>query len=55
MNYKAVLADMDGTINRGDTLIAGADDVYRELSEAGVRWLFLSNNGSTLASYLPRR
>ncbi len=52
MNYKAVLADMDGTINRGDTLIAGADDVYRELSEAGVRWLFLSNNGSTLASYL---
>ena len=52
MNYKAILADMDGTINRGDTLIAGADDVYRELSGVGVRWLFLSNNGSTLAANL---
>ncbi|MGC8659095.1 MAG: HAD-IIA family hydrolase [Desulfomonilaceae bacterium] len=52
MKFRAVLADMDGTVNRGDTLIAGADSVYRELSGAGVRWLFLSNNGSALASDL---
>lgn len=55
MKFKAVLADMDGTVNRGDTLIAGADSVYRELSGAGVRWLFLSNNGSTLASDLAQK
>ncbi|MGC8604091.1 MAG: HAD-IIA family hydrolase [Desulfomonilaceae bacterium] len=52
MNYKAVLADLDGTINRGNTLIAGADAIYRELSEAGVKWVFLSNNATSLASDL---
>jgi 4-nitrophenyl phosphatase len=48
MRYKAVLADLDGTINRGNDLIPGADIAYRELSDAGIKWLFLSNN-STMA------
>ncbi len=55
MNYKAVLADLDGTINRGNILITGADYVYKSLSEAGIQWLFLSNNATTLASDLARR
>lgn len=55
MSYKAVLADLDGTINRGKLLIPGADLVYRDLSDSGIKWLFLSNNAATLASDLAEK
>ncbi|MCX5874061.1 MAG: HAD-IIA family hydrolase [Deltaproteobacteria bacterium] len=55
MTYKAVLADLDGTINRGKSLIPGADIVYGELSASGIKWLFLSNNAATLASDLAEK
>lgn len=47
-HYRAILADLDGTINRGDTLIPGAKMRYEELSKRGVRWMFLSNNATTM-------
>lgn len=40
-HYKAILADLDGTVNRGDVLISGVESIYRDLSERGVQWLFL--------------
>ncbi len=51
-HYKAILADLDGTVNRGDVLIAGVEAIYRDLSESGVQWLFLSNNAGLSASDL---
>jgi HAD superfamily hydrolase (TIGR01450 family) len=51
-HYKAILADLDGTVNRGDVLITGVEAIYRDLSERGVRWLFLSNNARLSASDL---
>ena len=51
-NYKAILADLDGTVNRGDVLIAGVEAIYRDFSESGVQWLFLSNNAGLSASDL---
>ncbi len=48
--YKAILADLDGTIYRGRTLIPGAAQVYSFLSKKGIRWFFLSNNAGRLAS-----
>jgi 4-nitrophenyl phosphatase len=53
--YKAVLADLDGTMNRGDVLIEGAADTYRQLSAKGVQWLFLSNNAMVLAKDLAKK
>jgi 4-nitrophenyl phosphatase len=53
--YQAILADLDGTVNRGRTLIPGADSAYKSLSERGMRWLFLSNNATTLPSDLASR
>ncbi|MEW6348501.1 MAG: HAD-IIA family hydrolase [Thermodesulfobacteriota bacterium] len=50
--YRAVLADMDGTMFRGDELIPGAREAYTELSARGVCWLFLSNNATGPASEL---
>jgi HAD superfamily hydrolase (TIGR01457 family) len=50
--YRAILADMDGTMNKGKTLIPGAEEVYRELGRAGVRWLFISNNATALPADL---
>lgn len=50
--FKAILADLDGTVNRGDTLIPGVDSAYRELTDKGFTWLFLSNNATALASDL---
>jgi len=47
--YQALLADLDGTVNRGHELIPGVDGTYRQLSERGVQWLFLSNNAGSLA------
>ncbi len=50
--YWAVLADMDGTMFRGDSLIPGAVEAYVELAGQGVQWLFLSNNATGPASEL---
>lgn len=52
VRYRAILSDMDGTVNRGRTVIEGSQAVYEELSGRDVRWLFLSNNASSLASDL---
>lgn len=53
--YKGILADLDGTVNRGKLLIDGAHQVYAELSRMGIRWLFLSNNATSLAADLADR
>jgi 4-nitrophenyl phosphatase len=47
--YKAILADMDGTMNRGSTLLPGAASTHEKLSVQGVRWLFISNNATVQA------
>ncbi len=52
MIFKAILADLDGTVNRGDALIAGVEVTFRDLSQRGVQWLFLSNNAGMSASEL---
>lgn len=52
MKYRAVLADLDGTLYRGPVLIQGSDVVYRKLRNAGLRWLFLSNNATILVEDL---
>ncbi|MGB6064929.1 MAG: HAD-IIA family hydrolase [Desulfomonilaceae bacterium] len=54
-SYQAILADLDGTVNRGDSLIDGVEAVYKDLSERGIQWLFLSNNAGLLASDLVLR
>ena len=53
--YKGILADLDGTVNRGRLLIEGADHVYKELSGRGIRWMFVSNGATSLASDLARK
>ncbi|MBI5250100.1 MAG: HAD-IIA family hydrolase [Desulfomonile tiedjei] len=53
--YLGILADLDGTMNRGRELIPGADVVYRRISKRGLRWIFISNNATSLASDLARR
>jgi 4-nitrophenyl phosphatase len=53
--YEAILADLDGTVNRGRTLIPGANEIYKNLSAGGIRWLFLSNNATSMASDLASR
>jgi 4-nitrophenyl phosphatase len=50
--YEAILADLDGTVNRGRTLIPGAEATYRTLSAKGIRWLFLSNNATSMPADL---
>ncbi|MBM4329007.1 MAG: HAD-IIA family hydrolase [Deltaproteobacteria bacterium] len=50
--YRAILADLDGTVNRGRTLLPGARETYLELSSRGIGWIFLSNNATVLASDL---
>ena len=50
--YGAILADMDGTMNKGKLLIPGAREVFEELRDAGVRWLFISNNATALPAEL---
>ncbi len=47
--YRAVLADLDGTLHRGRVLIPGADKVYAEYSRRGVRWLFITNSATMMA------
>jgi HAD superfamily hydrolase (TIGR01450 family) len=53
--YQAVLADLDGTVNRGELLIDGAQGTYSRLSAKGVRWLFLSNNAQKMAGDLAKK
>ncbi len=53
--YRAVLADLDGTINRGDQLIPGAAETYSRLSEKGVKWIFVSNSARRLAHQLAEK
>lgn len=48
--YKGILADLDGTINRGGTIIPGADATYLELAKRGLKWVFVSNAATRLAS-----
>jgi HAD superfamily hydrolase (TIGR01457 family) len=55
MKYKAILADLDGTLYRGSVLISGAETVYRKLANLGVQWLFLSNNATSMAEDLAQK
>lgn len=50
--YQGILADLDGTVNRGGLLLPGAAEAYKRLSEKGVRWVFVSNSAMKLASDL---
>jgi HAD superfamily hydrolase (TIGR01450 family) len=52
MPYKAILADLDGTVNRGNVLIDGVEVIIGDLSKKGVKWLFLSNNAGASAAEL---
>jgi HAD superfamily hydrolase (TIGR01450 family) len=52
---KVILADLDGTINRGDRLIPGAEHVYRKLSGNGFQWVFISNNATRRASEIAQK
>jgi HAD superfamily hydrolase (TIGR01450 family) len=54
-HYKAILADLDGTVNRGRMLIDGAKAAYDDLASRGVRWLFISNNAGSLAKDLAEK
>ena len=54
-SYKGILADLDGTVNRGRLLITGADEIYRELSGRGIRWVFVSNGATRLSSDLAEK
>ncbi|MBM3303322.1 MAG: HAD-IIA family hydrolase, partial [Deltaproteobacteria bacterium] len=53
--YRGILADLDGTVNRGKLLIPGAQTVYRELSARGIRWVFVSNSATRLAQDLAEK
>ena len=51
-SYKVILADLDGTVNRGEELIPGVDVVYKDLHGRGIEWMFLSNNAALSAAEL---
>jgi 4-nitrophenyl phosphatase len=53
--YQGILADLDGTVNRGNLVLDGAQQVYAELSGRGIRWMFLSNNATASAAGLAGR
>jgi len=44
MSFEGAILDLDGTVYRGDALLAGAGDAVARLREAGIRTLFFSNN-----------
>ncbi len=46
--FKAILADLDGTVNRGNTLISGVKEAYDSLRTLGIEWMFISNNATKL-------
>jgi len=50
--YQGILADLDGTVNRGSILIPGAAATYKELVRKGIRWVFVSNSATRLSSDL---
>lgn len=52
MAIKAVIADLDGTVILGSSLIPGADSTYENLKAQGIRWIFMSNNAGVLAEDL---
>ncbi len=54
-HFKAILADLDGTVHRGAVLIDGALETYKTLSNKGVQWVFLSNNAARLDIELTER
>ncbi len=53
--YLGILADLDGTMNRGRELIPGADTTYKNLSQRGIRWVFISNNATRLPADIAQR
>jgi HAD superfamily hydrolase (TIGR01457 family) len=53
--YRGILADLDGTVNRGATIIPGAEATYRELAERGLKWVFVSNAATRMASDIARK
>jgi 4-nitrophenyl phosphatase len=55
VSYQAILADLDGTVNRGSILIDGARAAYEDLSSKGIKWVFISNNASSLAGDLAKK
>jgi HAD superfamily hydrolase (TIGR01450 family) len=55
MTIKAVIADLDGTVIRGNSLIPSADTTYENLKRIGVKWIFMSNNAGSLAPDLAVR
>ena len=44
--YKLILADLDGTVNRGSLILPGVMETYEKLVQNDVRWIFLSNNAT---------
>ena len=54
-NYLGILADLDGTVNRGELLIEGVHEVYSRLTARGINWLFLSNNAGKSADALAKK
>ncbi len=50
--YQGILADLDGTVNRGGRLLPGAASTYELLRRKGVRWVFVSNSAMRTASDL---
>lgn len=55
VRYKAILADLDGTVNRGAILLDGVSETYKNLDLLGIKWVFLSNNATVLDSDLCQR
>jgi len=43
-NQKAFFIDMDGVINKGETLIPGAADFVKKLKDGNYKFLFITNN-----------
>lgn len=50
--YQAILADLDGTVNRGNNLIPGVAEAHQILTQRGMRWIFVSNSATRLAEDL---
>lgn len=55
LNRKAFLVDMDGVINKGETLIQGASRFVDRLNQGGHKYIFLTNNSYHTPSDLQQR
>jgi HAD superfamily hydrolase (TIGR01450 family) len=53
--YRGILADLDGTVNRGHELIPGVDATYATLTAQGVRWVFVSNSATLMPAELAEK